>query len=165
MRTARLQKRSDLFQHKNVICHTYSSKNYNFPLALIIALPPMLTFLFDPVQYLFTDSEYYGTRVSYEVKTCVFFLILTILICCFRSRALIIEDRHDEYQCFYIRVAWIIIYCIATFFIAHGVTVLLNEYCPGITTIPFFYFSVYTIFVLAIPCSGCLFSFCCEHHY
>ena len=160
MRTARLQRRSDVFQQKRVICRTNFYKSTFF---LIVALPAIALFFY-PATYLFTDSEYYDIHVSSIAKCCVFFLISVILVYYFRSHAIIIEDRDNEYQYWYVRVSWIIIYSVTISVFAHGHAVLCNLF---IHTPQFnVYYCILLVIspLLAFTGSSCLF-FCCSLHW
>ena len=89
-RKAQIRRRSQIIRQKNVIWRA-SSCGCNLPQGVILGLPAIFACYFDPVNYLFTDSEYYSIPVSSTLK-CVFFVLMcVILIYCFRSSAFIIE--------------------------------------------------------------------------
>ena len=163
-RKAQLQRRSKIIRQKNVICRTSPDCFClcNLPLVVILGLPALFAYYFDPVNYLFTDSEYYSIPVPSVAKCCVFILMSVILIYCFHSRALIIEDKGYSY--WFITVAWIIIYCVTIFFIMKGYTILSDTYFYDIP-VPFFYIFYIGSLVPALGCCFCLFYTCFEHRY
>ena len=163
-RKAQLQRRSKIIQQKNVIYRT-SFSGCNLPLMVILGLPALFACYFDPVNYLLTDSEYYSIHVSSIAKFCVFSLMSVILIYCFRSHALIIENERFGYWTYWlITVAWIIIYCVIIFFIVRGHTVVFDTYFYDISAL-LFYVIYFSSLVLALGCCCCLFTTCFEHQY
>ena len=85
----------------------------NFHIIVIGLVPYYFGVLCDPAQYLFTDSEYYGTHVSYKAKLGVFFVVLLIMLYYFRSSFIIKHQPH-------LRVIWLILYSVIMSFILHA---------------------------------------------
>ena len=167
-RKAQLRKRSQIIRQENVICRTrpHCFCGCNLPLVVIIGLPAIFACYFDPVNYLFTDSEYYSIHVSSTLKCCVFILISVILIYCFWSRVLIIESERSDghWMYWFITVAWIIIYCVIIFFIMKGHTILSDTCFYGVP-VPFFYVFYLSSLVPALGCCYFLFCACFAQHY
>ena len=167
VRKATLQRRNKIIRQKNVICRTrpHCFCGCNLPLVVILGLPAIFAYYFDPVNYLFTDSEHYSIPVSSTLKCFVFGLICVILVYCFRSRGFIIEgERSDYWTYWFITVAWVIIYCVTIFFIVRGYTILFDTYFYDIP-VPLFYAFYFSLLMLPLGCCFCLFCTCFEHHY